>query len=48
MNENIMKWSSNALYSGKLVAHEHVKDRDVSELIKEGDKVKASGSDLWG
>ena len=33
MNDNIMKWSSNALYSGKLIAHPDVKDRIVDELM---------------
>jgi len=34
MNENIMDWSSQAMYEGRLVAHKDVKDRVVDDLLK--------------
>ena len=33
MNETIMKWSSEALYHNKLVAHPDVKDRLVDDIM---------------
>lgn len=34
MNEDIMAWSSRAMYNGKLVAHDDVKDRSIAQLVK--------------
>jgi len=33
MNEMIMEWSSQAMYDGKLIAHEDVKDRLVDDIM---------------
>lgn len=33
MNENIMLWSSQAMYQNKLVAHQDVKDRSILDLV---------------
>lgn len=39
MHEVIMKWSSKALYEGKLVKHPSVKNRVIDELLPLGFKV---------
>jgi superfamily I DNA and/or RNA helicase len=33
MNQNIMQWSSSAMYHNKLVAHQNVKDRLLLDLL---------------
>jgi len=47
MNENIMRWSSQAMYQNRLVAHPDVKDRAVVDLLHE-DQVEAAmaGSEI--
>jgi len=44
MNEGIMRWSSDAMYGGKLIAHQSVKDRVVDDIASQ----KNGGSELLG
>ena len=47
MNESIMTWSSEAMYDGKLIAHESVKDRLVDDIMDQETK-DTTGSELLG
>lgn len=42
MNEGIMRWSSEAMYESKLVAHADVKERSVVDLMPKGKSPEAS------
>lgn len=45
MNENIMQWSSDAMYEGKLIANEGVKDRLIDDIMNK-ELIQSTESEL--
>jgi len=46
MHHNISDWASNAMYNGKLISHESVRDRQLLTLPLVSEKVNAQGAKL--